>query len=183
VETAAASTMRIAAALLALLIGMQTAAATERLFYDITVTAPGTRSQGWHGTLYDRDGHAMVVDADDTLQTNAGDFVGVECTQAWVPCGLIHSDMLRWMQTNPGNVIIDSKPWSYRLYVNAECSRSEGWRGELRHGGRLVKSKWKPVPTPMGPYAWKNSAYLWGQKGWFHRAWSAPSPAPHNWPC
>ena len=158
-------------------------AATERLFYEITVTAPGTRSQGWHGTLYDPDGHAVVVEPDDVRQTNAGDFVGVVCAQAWTPCGFIHSDMLRWMQTNPGNVIMDRKPWVYRLYVGAECTRSEGWRGELLHGGRVVRPKTKRIATPFGPFAWKVSVHLWGQTGWFHKVWPGPSPAPHNWPC
>jgi hypothetical protein len=154
----------------------------ERLFYEITVTAPGTRSQGWHGTLFDRDGSALTAKPGDSVATNAGTFVAVACDHLWTPCGHIHEDLLAWMKTNAGNVIMDRKPWVYRLYVRAECSRSEGWRGELIHGGRII-ARGKRARTPMGPFVWHKGRYLWDQVGWLHVAWPKAAPAPGTWPC
>lgn len=154
-----------------------------RLFYEIVVTAPGTRSQGWHGTLFHRDGSAYALPAMMSVNTNAGVFAGVACAMPWAPCGAIHADQLAWMKTHGGNVVMDRGAWSFRLYAVAECSRSEGWRGELLHNGRPVPLSGKRVRTPMGPFVRKASPHLWGQNGWFPASWSAPMPAPGNWPC
>ncbi len=158
-------------------------AADARLFYEITVTAPGTRSQGWRGVLYDPSGAPLARPAGSVVETNAGPFVSVACDWPWVPCGFIHEDQLRWMQTNGGNFIMGRDTWVYRLTVTAPCTRSEGWRGELLRNGQAVRTKKRRLPTPMGPFHAKTSAHLWGQSGWFHTAWPAAVIAPGHWPC
>jgi hypothetical protein len=144
-----------------------------RLAYQITVTAPGTRSQGWHGTLYDKDGKPMQFEPGKTVKINAGEFVSVAETTPWTPYGMIHVDMVRWMKMANGNVIMDSEPWAYRLYVEREGSKSEGWRGELLHGRGVISppSGDAPVETPMGPYHWMKNEHLWGRHAWFHVSW------------
>lgn len=155
----------------------------ERLVYEITVTAPGTRSQGWHGTLYDKSGKPVQVEPGKTMTTNVGEFVSVAETTSETPYGMIHTDMVRWMTAENGNVIMDREPWEYRLYVAHEGSKSEGWRGELRHSRGIIAgpSGDEPAKTPMGPYAWVQSEHLWGLHGWIHVSWSrAKAAAPHK---
>jgi len=146
----------------------------ERLVYEITVTAPGTKSQGWYGTLFDKNGKPMQVAAGKTVQTKVGEFVSVAQTTPWTPYGMIHADMLRWMKTANGNVVMDAEPWSYRLYVAQEGSKSEGWRGELRHARGIVPEPAgsEPAKTPMGPYAWVKNEHLWGFHAFVHVSWS-----------
>jgi hypothetical protein len=81
--------------------------------------------------------------------------------------------MLSWMKTANGNVPMDSEPWSYVLFVDLEGSKSEGWRGELRHGRGVIPAPAgdEPVATPMGPYRWIRNKQLFGRHGWFHVSW------------
>jgi hypothetical protein len=158
-------------------------AGDERLTYVMSVTAPGTRSQGWIGKLLDHQRQELLLEAGKHVSTNAGVFVGVPCTLPWVPCGYIHEEQLRWMNANGSNFILDRGSWEYRLYVTAPCTRSEGWRGELLHNGRAVKTRRSLLKTPMGTFVRKSSPHLWGQNGWFHVSWPASSMAPGNWPC
>jgi hypothetical protein len=137
-----------------------------RLAYEIIVTNPGTRSQGWTGTLYGTDGAAMVVDPGKTVETPVGTFVSVACRELWVPCGMIEQRMADWMKTNPGNAILDGEDWSYRLYVGAEGSKSEAWTGQIVHAGTLVDRGSGKTDTPMGPFVWVDSPYAWGEHGW-----------------
>jgi hypothetical protein len=150
----------------------------ERLFYQITVTNPGTRSQGWKGTLYDRGGQAIEVEPGKSVKTNAGEFVSVACKVLWVPCGLIQSDVANWMKTHAGNVVIDARRCEYRLHVSAEGSKSEGWRGELVWGDEIVAPHFERVLAPMGIFVWSENPAIWGLHGWFHEAWlRAQQPA------
>ncbi len=144
----------------------------RRLVYQIEVTDPGSRNQGWHGTLYDRDGGPMVVPPGRTVTNGAGAFVSVPCTVAFVPCGMIYANMIDWMtEPHNGNVIMDPNAWAYRLYVTAEGSRSEGWHGELLHGGGAVPAQPNSFDAPMGPFRWYENPYRWGRHGWFHVSW------------
>ena len=158
-------------------------AGNEHLFHSMTVTAPGTRSQGWSGKLHDATLQELPLESGKHVSTNAGVFVGVPCALPWVPCGYIHEEQLRWMNSNGSNFIMGNGAWEYRLYVTSPCTRSEGWRGELFHNGRAVKTRRKLVKTPMGTFVRKSSAQPWGQNGWFHVSWPASSMAPGNWPC
>jgi hypothetical protein len=144
---------------------------SRRLVYEIVVTAPGARSQGWHGTLYNTNGAAVQVEPGRTVDTRIGTFVSVACVHAWSTCGMIHTDMLNWLKTHNGNAILDAKRWMYKLYVLAEGSKSEGWQGQLLHGSRDVTAGDKPFVTPMGKFVWKRRAQLWDRAGWYHESW------------
>ncbi len=150
---------------------MASNSAAERLFYQITVTAPGTRSQGWKGTLYSRDGQEIEVGPGQSVKTHVGEFVSIEWNSPWVPWGMIQSDVLSWMKTHDGNVIIDARRCEYRLYVSAEGSKSEGWRGELVWGDSIVTPHFERVLAPMGIFVWSENPNRWGLHGWFHEAW------------
>jgi hypothetical protein len=157
---------------------MSSSSVAERLFYQITLTAPATRSQGWKGTLYDRAGRAIEVEPGKSMKTNIGEFVSVACTLPWVPCGMIQSEVASWMKTHESNVIIDSRSCEYRIYVSAEGSKSEGWRGELVMGGSIVTPQFERVLAPVGIFVWSENFELWGLHGWFHEAWvTAERPA------
>lgn len=147
-----------------------------RLVYEIVVTDPGTRNQGWHGTLYDENGNAVTVETGQNIDTRIGTFVSVACVHPWSTCGMIHTDMLTWMKTNDANAILDRKPWFYSLFVLAEGTRSEGWQGDLRHGTANVTNESKPVATPMGRFYWKDRANLWDRAGWYHESWPEGRP-------
>ena len=75
-------------------------------------------------------------------------------------------------------------PVRFRLYVSAECTRSEGWRGELlsEEGTPLPESA-GPLDTPMGRFSVRASSSAFGQRGWFPETWPPPQPGPGRWPC
>lgn len=167
----------------------------ERLAYQIIVSDPGTRNQNWHGILYDSNGSPLLLEPGKTVKTGIGEFVSVAQQTPGAPYGMIHADMVRFMKTGNGNVIIDGEPWSYQLFVAGEGSRSELWRGQLLHAGGIVPAGGEAVDTPMGPYIWRGEnpvkslwagpacagkrgfglvlAVLFGRpQGWFHVSWS-----------
>ncbi len=144
-----------------------------RLAYQIIVTAPGTKSQNWHGVLYDRKGEPVTIAAGATVKIGVGVFVGVPEDRPFHPFGAIHADTIAWMKTAQGNVIMDTEPWAYRLHVGAEGSKNEGWQGELLHGRGVVGPQPGKFETPMGPFIWLERTHPWGLGGWFHASWSA----------
>ena len=113
-------------------------ASQQRLVYEITVTNPGSKSQGWHGTLYDRSGQPVQAEPSTRVKTIAGEFESVAESQPWVPYGMIHGDTLRWLKEHGADVIFDSEPWAYKLYVTNEGTKSQGFRGELLRGRGVV---------------------------------------------
>lgn len=163
------SLVSLAFAALAQIVPVAAAEEPGRLAYEIVVTNPGTRSQGWTGTLYGVEGAAMVVDPGKTVETPVGTFVSVACRELWVPCGMIEQRMAG----NPPNAILDGEDWSYRLYVGAEGSKSEAWTGQIVHAGALVDQGSGKADTPMGPFVWIDSPYAWGEHGWFPVSWTA----------
>lgn len=167
----------IAVSLLAMLAAALPAEANDapgRLAYEIVVTNPGTRSQGWRGTLFAADGSPLQIEPGGRLETPAGAFVSVACRELWVPCGMIEQRTVAWLKSTPGNAVMDGQAWSYRLYVSAEGTKSEGWTGELLHADLVIEQGSADMDTPMGPYVWLDSPHPWGQHGWFHRSWTAP---------
>ena len=107
----------------------------ERLVYEIVVTAPGTRSQGWHGTIYDSTGKPVSIEPGQRFETAVGTFESVACPHLWSMCGMIHTDMLAWMKTHDANVIMGREPWAYRLFVLREGTKSEGFEGKIFFNG------------------------------------------------
>jgi hypothetical protein len=155
------------------------AIAPGRVFYEMILTAPGTRSQGWHGVLYARDGNPIDVAPGQTVTTPLGEFVNVACIHLWDACGLIRTDMAEWMKSHQANIIMDSKPWLYRMYVSAEGSKSEVWTSRLTHDGAEIFPDMTPMDTPMGPFRTGGPmAFGWAQAGWFPASWHEPTPPP-----
>lgn len=137
----------------------------EQLTYEITVTAPGTHSQGWHGTLYDESGHVMQVETGKKVMTDIGELVSIAPVegQIWKPYGLISTDQ------KIENIIMPES-WSYKLYRTNTGSRCPSWRGELLRGGSVVKplANSESVQTPMGPFIWLEANV---PHGWVHQSW------------
>lgn len=134
---------------------------TEHLVYEIDVTAPGTRSQGWHGTLYNENGQVVDVDVGKTVTTDIGVLVSVAAGPPWKPYGLIPQ--------TPGmdnNIMPDQ--WSYKLFKSGAESTASSWRGELLRGPVAVEpqTNGEPVPTAMGPFIWSSD------HGWAHKSWN-----------
>lgn len=147
-----------------------------RLLYKIVVTDPGTRSQGWKGTLFDRNGQPLDVEPGKTVRTRIGDFVSVACDLPWVPCGMIHASTLA--STLEVNIVLDTNPAEYRLYVTAEGTKSEGWQGELQYGSKIIKPQFDRVLAPMGFFVWSQNPDIWGPHGWIPETWvRAPKAA------
>ncbi|MFN8102332.1 MAG: hypothetical protein U0Q20_12155 [Mycobacterium sp.] len=156
-----------------------------RLMYEIVVTAPGTKSQGWHATLFDAAGDPIEAVPGQTVTTPLGEFVSVPCVNAWDACGMIRTDMADWMKTQQANVIMDPAPWSYRMFMAGEGPTAV-WRSVLLHddaeippnpdGNPFTSSE---VDTPMGPFRTGSpTAYDWAVAGWFPSSWQEPPVPP-----
>lgn len=165
-------------ALVARLVPMSTPAAhVGRLYYDIVVRLPGTRSQGWTATLYGRGGAPVTAPAGQPVTTALGDFVDVPCGVPWEDCGMVRTDMLRWMKTHDAHVFMDMKPWTYRLYVDAEGTESEVWTSVLLHDGAEIPPAADPVQTPMGLFGTAGAGAVgWARAGWLPVSWLEHPP-------
>ena len=56
---------------------------------------------------------------------------------------MVRADMAKWMTTHDANVIMDMKPWAYRLYVDGEGSDTEVWTA---HPARQHRDSRQPQP-------------------------------------
>jgi hypothetical protein len=142
-----------------------------RPLYQIEVTAPGTRSQGWRGVLYDRNGAAIALAPGARVETPAGRFVGVACPHAWSTCGAIEENMLRWMERHEHNIIMGRERWVYR--INARGYYGDRLEGVLLREGVRVEAG-REARTPMGTYRWvdgRPDAPISGRHGWWHEGW------------
>lgn len=137
------------------------------LLYQIEETAAGSRSQGWHGTLYDETGAAVELAPGEARRTAAGIFVGVACTMPWRPCGAIPQEMLKGPNHDLAENVIMDESWSYRVFVTAPGSKSEGTRGMLYRDGTAVVAGERKISTPMGVFVWAENENLWGAHGWY----------------
>ena len=143
-----------------------------RLVYSMDVTNPGTRSQGWVGTLYDVDGEAMDVPSGETVMVGFDTYVSVECKEPWVPCGMMRENMIDWLKTHQTNADMGDAVWRYELSVTAEGSRSEGWTGELyRDGAPVSFDDDTRIETPMGAFVARMNGNSWGTHGWLPVSW------------
>jgi hypothetical protein len=148
-----------------------------RTFYQIVVTSPGDRGQGWNGTLFQQSGAALPMQPGQPVQTNAGTFVPVPCGAPHDPCGFIEQRMTATLT----NENLGPTQLTYRLLVGAECSRSEKLFGEILRDGKPVLGKAKDtLATPMGQFEWRES---YSEQGWFHKLWPQHMMSPDNWPC
>ena len=147
-----------------------------RLYYQLEVTNAGSRSQGWHGTLFGADGAPLVAAPDARVTTPLGVFRNHPCSLPWEPCGFLREDTPPAPAPDTPAALIDSAPWRYQLTVTAEGSRSEGWRGALWHGDEALppEAAAGPVWTPFGrlvPLA--DDGLPWGWSGWRPEGWGS----------
>lgn len=145
-----------------------------RLFYEMVVTNPGTRSQGWTGALFGPDGSALTAAPDAVIDTKIGAFRYHVCSVPWDACGFIREGSLPVPGSPSLAVLTDPLGHHFRLYVTAEGSRSEGWRGELWHGDAvLTPVAGETVDTVMGRFlALEPGDVPWGWHGWQPESWS-----------
>ncbi len=138
----------------------------EQLAYEITVTAPGSKSQGWHGTLYDKNGQPMKVKSGEKWSTDIGILVSVKYKQKHIPYGMISENQLKRIE----NILMDES-WSYKLYRTHTDSKCPSWRGELQRRNVVIKpDTGEQVQTPMGPFKWLKEPQN-EPHGWVHVLW------------
>lgn len=159
---------------------MPTAARADppgRLFYEMAVTGADTRSQGWHGVLYDVNGNPVQAQSGQTVTTPLGDFVDVPCETLWAACGMMRAEMAEWMKVHPANtpVVGGSNDWLYRMYVSSENSADPQWKSTLVRAGTEIPPVSAPIDTPMGPFRTGGvNAVGWARAGWFPVSWQPP---------
>jgi hypothetical protein len=140
-----------------------TRAADERLAYEIVLTLPGTRSQGWHGRLYDAEGKPVTAAPGTRVATDVGELVSVARTsgQMWKPFGMVPA--APGMRNDTAR-----EPWSYRLYTTGLGTSCPAWRGDLVRAGTSLAAPadGAEVATPWGPFVWVR------ERGWSHKSWS-----------
>lgn len=150
-----------------------------QLAYQLVVTNPGTRSQGWRGILYDESGAPLEVAPGEHVTTPLGSFVSVECVHLWDACGLIREDMAAWMETGPVFNKIDGTAWVFSVWREAGVGSAFAWRGELTGDGVAYPPEKAPADTPMGDFVIAGGpvgGLAW--TGWVHESWtSAAAPA------
>ncbi|MDP2064155.1 MAG: hypothetical protein Q8Q63_10875 [Phaeovulum sp.] len=145
-----------------------------RLIYQLEVTQPGTRSQGWLGTLYDDAGRAIATAPGTIVETRVGAFENLPCTHLWSQCGFLRVGMLPVTAMSGFAALTENQAWVYRLYIHGEGSRSEGLTGVLlQEGLRIFADVGRRVETPLGVFlAVDNGGKLWGNAGWFPETWN-----------
>lgn len=147
--------------------------------YQLTVTNPGTRSQGVRGTLYDADGKPLAGGdepfadgpAPGPVDTRVGHFEWVRCANLWSVCGY---QRLQPGETKSGidNQPAIAGPTEWRI-VRVPGANAPAYRGELIYQGKVVDPAGGRVETPMGPMVRIEGAFLgldW--RGWIPAAWA-----------
>lgn len=149
--------------------------AVEQVFYEMVVTAPGSRSQGVRGQLFDAKGQPQPdVPLLDPVQTPIGAFDRIGCTHLWSVCG----DLRKAEGFVPGGPFNDPMIDGPTLFRVTRIQTPEGtrYRGDLLDRGQLVPLADR-IETPMGPfvkYAGKLSGQDWS--GWIPVDWLPEKP-------
>lgn len=134
----------------------------ERLLYEMIVTTPGSKMQGWYGVLYDDAGRVIQLKPGEQSGTPAMTLVGVAKSDGeyWKPYGAIPVGGV------PENIIL-SAAWNYKLVLTNLQSKCPSWRGELRRDGVLFQpTNGSSVTTSFGQFAWSASDHGWVQPQW-----------------
>ncbi len=147
-------------------------------FYEVKITAPGSRSQGVHGVLYDLDGVRLNADrltlddsvGPDSVQTPIGRFVWVRCTHLWSVCG--------YQRVEPGThaMGLTNQPMASGMTeLRITCEKTTtGWvyRGALFNNGNPVSPTATRIDSPIGlliRFEGQFSGNFWS--GWIPAAW------------
>ncbi len=148
--------------------------------YQLTVTNPGTRSQGVRGVLLDANGKPLAEPDDlfgnstepPPVETPVGHFEWVRCAALWSVCG--------YQRIQPGEAksAIDNQPsiggmTEFRI-VRGPGANLPVYRGEIYNAGKLVQPSGDSVETPIGKLV-RFDGKLLGQQwqGWIPAAWLA----------
>lgn len=141
------------------------AAQPARTSYEIEVSAPGTKSQGLRGSLYDREGRR--IGEGPVERTPIGDFRWIPCRMLWESCG-------RWREgSTPVRSSYPRQNQSVLRYrITRETRRGRNWwRGELV-GLSPAAARRGRVETAMGRFRWTSGrvgAAEWS--GWVPEGW------------
>lgn len=143
--------------------------------YEMVVTAPGSRSQGVRGQLFDDKGQPQPDrSALQPFQTPIGALERVGCTHLWSVCGdLRQTD--GFAPDGPANDPTIAGPTLFRV-SRIETAQAPTYRGELFAGTRPVPLADR-VETPMGPFVrleGKFAGQVW--TGWIPQYWLPPQP-------
>lgn len=141
------------------------AAQPARTSYEIEVTAPGTKSQGLRGNLYDREGRRIEEGA--VAQTPIGSFRWIPCQMLWESCG-------RWRDgsTPPRSSYPRQNESVLRYRITQETRNGRSWwRGELP-GLNSGAERRRQVETPMGRFRWTSGRLGTAEwRGWVPEGW------------
>lgn len=145
-----------------------TAAAAQpgRTVYEMEVSAPGTKSQGLRGTLYDERGRP--VGEGPVVETRIGSFGWIPCRMLWETCG-------RWREgtDRPRSSYSREHREVLRYRVLRQTRRGQTlWTGELVGLGAAA-ARGRSVETSMGVFRWTTGRV--GSARW--QGW-----VPENWP-
>lgn len=149
--------------------------AAEQVFYEMVVIAPGSRSQGVRGQLFDAKGLPQSdVPTLEPVQTPIGAFDRLGCTHLWSVCG----DLRRtegFSLGGPANDPTVDGPILFRV-SRSETPAGPRFRGELLNDGRPVPLAGS-IETPMGPYVTFEGKFM-GQdwSGWIPQYWLPEKP-------
>lgn len=144
-----------------------------RLVYQLEVTQPGSRSQGWLGTLYAENGGAIEAAPGAVVETPLGAFENHPCPHMWSQCGFLRVGMLPVTLPGGFEALTADQSWVYRVYIHGEGSRSEGTTGVLLQGGvRVHPGGTRRMETPLGVFIAVDNDQLWGDAGWFPETWN-----------
>lgn len=143
-----------------------------RLYFSIVETAVGSKSQGWHGILYGKDGAPIALAAGekvDPFEATGGlpftHFIGVAANLPWHPYGAIPESLMDGSHV-PNNV--EMKWWLYQIWVVAEGTRSAATSGILVQDGKVVEpTPAQTITTAMGEFAWHDNNSPYGSHGWY----------------
>lgn len=157
---------RVALGITILATGISAAQGQEDLLvYSIDVTAPGSKSQGVRGTLYDSGGREVTQL--EPVDTPIGQFRWISCQRLWDSCG--------WWRVGPeraGSTHRTANPdlLSYRVY-RRELPSGTSWRGELVGSGSVAVQR-AEIVTPMGTFRWTTGRIGQAQwQGWVPASW------------
>lgn len=149
--------------------------AAGQVFYEMVVTAPGSRSQGVRGQLFDANGqpqpHVLTL---EPVQTPIGAFDRIGCAHLWSVCG----DLRRADGFFPGGPTNDPTVDGPTLFRVSRAGTPPGlrFRGELLSNGRAVPLA-ERIETPMGPFVAFEGQFM-GQdwSGWIPADWLPEKP-------
>lgn len=147
-------------------------APVERVFYELVVERPGSRSQGVRGILYDGEGRELEPKGpDDVVHTRIGDFRYLGCTYLWSTCGYLR-DGGGFSGFGSENDPTLSGVTRYR--VTAVGSMDDiAFRGDLLNGEAMVVTDGASLETPMGTFRQAGGSFLgFRWSGWLPDAWA-----------